>query len=133
MDATGEGTLLQWRYQERYYQGTTGTRGSKFLLCVHPPGHHAGKKEWSQGRVMRGFRPDTVYTSAVFDSLQSAADLLHLRFLNMTGIFRERSDGTLYYSVDPHWTSRGHAVAADTLSAFLLSSGLLPSGRGAGQ
>ena len=47
------------------------------------------------------------------------------RYLDMTPAFKRCSDGTLYFAEDPHWTSRGHKVAADTLQIFLKQHGLL--------
>ena len=134
--ATGAGTLSQWRSHEIYYPPTARyvlladelcrSLGARFVLCVEPPGHHVGTREWQRGRLTRGFRSDSVYSSSVYDSLSALARLRSIPYLNMLDAFRRHSDGTLYFAMDPHWTSRGHAVAADTLERFLTVAGLLP-------
>ncbi len=51
-----------------------------------------------------------------------------LRFLDLLpAVSQAQADGgRLYFPADGHWTSAGHAFAADQIATYLTSSGLLP-------
>jgi hypothetical protein len=128
MDSTDEYWGPWFAASQRYLRMTIDTlraTGIPYVLCTYPYGIQVGPAEWQEGRKVYGFGPG-VYESAIFPSLNQFAREEQVPFLNMTLAFRKRSDGTLYYRYDPHWTPRGHAVAADTLLCFLRDQGLLP-------
>ena len=99
-------------------------RNISFILLGYPYGHQVSPKEWIEGRKLLGIKSE-VYDPIVLDSLDSFAKENGISFLNMTDAFRLHSNGNLYYSVDVHWTSAGHAVAADTLFRFLIDKNLV--------
>jgi hypothetical protein len=95
-----------------------------FLLVVYPWGHQVSASEWVEGRKLFGLKPKT-YNSAIFGSLELFAHETSISFLNMTPAFRRRSNGSLYFSIDEHWTNEGHRVAAETLARFLIETDLI--------
>jgi hypothetical protein len=99
--------------------------GIRFVLTVHPRGHQVSTREWTKGRDYWSIPLRLYKNSAIFPSLEKFAHEASIPFLNMTATFRARSDGHLFYQIDDHWTSEGHAVAADTLCAFLRNGGFL--------
>lgn len=126
-----DSTLTYWEpffKQSQFYISLTAdtlrSLGIPYVLCVYPYGCQVSSMEWKEGRFRAGIGPG-VYNSAIFRSMKHFADQQGYPYLDMTQAFRQRSDGSLYFAVDPHWTSRGHRVAADTLRAFLDRTGLI--------
>jgi hypothetical protein len=101
------------------------SRGITFVLATHPRGHQVNRYEWADGRKYSGLDSSTP-NSAIFRSLQVFAKGQSMPFLDMTLAFRAHSKGDLFFPYDGHWTSSGHAVAADTLYDFLARNRLIP-------
>ncbi|MBM2841785.1 MAG: uncharacterized protein HW412_2313 [Bacteroidetes bacterium] len=102
------------------------SNGITFVLVTYPRGHQVNPVEWTVGRKYSGLDSLTP-NSAIFASLQLFAQTNAISFLNMTPTFRSHSKGDLYYPYDGHWTSAGHALAAEKLYEFLISNHLLPN------
>ena len=126
-----DSTLRYWepffKKSQQYISLTSDTLrslGIPYLLCIYPYGCQVSPREWKEGRSRAGIGPG-VYNSAIFRSMKEFAMAKGLHYLDMTPAFKRCSDGTLYFAEDPHWTSRGHKVAADTLQIFLKQHGLL--------
>jgi len=126
-----DSTLTYWepffRTSQYYISLTADTLrslGIPYLLCTYPYGCQVSALEWKDGRQRAGIGPG-VYNSSIFRSMKGFADAKGLHYLDMTPAFKRRSDGSLYFAKDPHWTSRGHKVAADTLRIYLEQHGFL--------
>ncbi|HEY4643525.1 MAG TPA: hypothetical protein VIH68_02295 [Bacteroidota bacterium] len=64
---------------------------------------------------------DQTDLSAVADSLSKFAAANQIRFLDLRQHIMQSGGRDLYYPLDRHLTSRGHAVAAKVFSDKLLS------------
>lgn len=95
-----------------------------FALAILPRGHQISSLEWTNGRNFWKLG-DKVYTGRIFDHLEHFSQEHHVTYLDMTPSFRRRSKGDLCFRTDTHWTSAGHAVAADTLYQFLREHDLI--------
>jgi len=60
--------------------------------------------------------------------LAAIAERQGLRYLDLLPAIRQAHDATggLYYPADGHWTSAGHAFAAEQIADYLAASGLTP-------
>lgn len=132
LDSTGHRWDEDFERSERYVElafNLCRARGIPFLLVVYPRGNQVSPLEWSEGRKHWNLE-STQYNSVIFRSLRSFADRKRIPYLDMTGAFRRASAGDLYFSLDDHWTVKGHKVAADTLYQFI-SSQMSPLSSGA--
>jgi len=129
IDSTDDGWAPYFRASQNYVKFCADTLravGIPYVLCTYPYGIQVGPLEWKEGRKAYGFGPG-VYRSAIFPSLERFARKEGVPFLNMTAAFQARSNGSLYFRYDPHWTAEGHRVAADTLLEFLREHIGIPS------
>jgi len=98
-------------------------RGILFRLITYPYGHQASASEWLKGRAEYDIGPGR-YDSFIFEKLEAFAVKEGIPYLDMTPAFRRSGVGQLYFAFDGHWTTRGHAVVADTLARFLRATGI---------
>jgi hypothetical protein len=128
LDSTEEYWAPYFEASQKYLKlcaDTLRSLGITFVLCTYPYGIQVSPEEWKDGRMAYGFGSG-IYRSAIFQSLEKFAQIEGVPFVNMTAAFKARSDGSLYFRYDPHWTSRGHRVAADTLFTYLQKHHWLP-------
>jgi hypothetical protein len=65
--------------------------------------------------------------------LAAIAERQGLRLLDLLPAIQQAqaSGARLYFPADGHWTSAGHAFAAEQIAAYLAAAGLTPSGAAA--
>lgn len=68
-------------------------------------------------------RPERV--RAEVSLLESHCLALGVHFFDLTPYLKKNNPG-IYFTVDDHWTSKGHRVAAEAIAGFLKDRGLLP-------
>ncbi len=114
-----------WRLTERLISDLAGevTAGGGRLALVYVP-HKAEVHDEAWAKLCRRFRwnADTADRRAVAARFLAIAARLELPALDLTAAMRAaaaRADP--YYGFDPHWNARGHAVATDATTEFLLS------------
>jgi len=91
-----------------------------FAVVVYPWGHQVNNFEWDIGR--RGFNIPSDYTAPpdVADTIIVELEKRGIATLNLFPVFRNYVDGErLYFHKDMHWTKEGHALAAQSIAAFL--------------
>jgi hypothetical protein len=123
IDTSSERWAPRIEDSERYIglvADTLRVRGIPFLLCVHPHGHQISSREWVKGRKAHGIPDGDFRNSMIFAHLEKFSGLKGIPYLDISNALRSRSDGTLYYSWDGHWTNKGNRIAADTMAAYLL-------------
>lgn len=85
--------------------------GARLLTVTYPYGHQVAVDEWEAGRQHYGFARDKVYPATPGERVERWGEETGTPVLNLFPVFRERSDGVLYFPYDGHFTPEAHVLA----------------------
>ncbi|HET7292745.1 MAG TPA: hypothetical protein VFM88_09980 [Vicinamibacteria bacterium] len=102
--------------------------GARLLLLLIPFRGQVEPQEWQEFLRTHDVREEDLDLEKPQDLVKRWADSEGVQALDLLPALRRAREegGEVYYRRDPHWTARGHAVAAEQILAELRSSGLLP-------
>jgi len=96
-------------------------RDIPFVIVSYPWAVEVGPFEWSKGRAGWGFESGRVYDQPkVVDFLRGFSYDRGIPFINLHQDFKDSNVHPLYYDFDGHFTSKGHALMAESLFPKLL-------------
>jgi hypothetical protein len=109
-----------WALSHRYLlliRDTVIARGADFWVTVYPYGLQVGEHEWHSGRQYWGFLPDTLYSTAPQQAMETFCIRNNITVLNLCEDFlkEHRSVASLYLDYNGHWRPAGHTVVARRL------------------
>ena len=96
-----------------------------FILNLYPYAVQISPDEWSLGRHLFGFSPDTVYSDAPQQKLKKYAEKNDIIYVEMLEPFQESSIFPLYFPYDGHINREGHKLAANVLFSALVEDGII--------
>jgi hypothetical protein len=100
-------------------------RGDTLVVAVAPPAFVVHEERLASTFEVVGLDPATATPNAPGEAVRATLDRLGIRACDLTPDLRAAagSGDALYFTYDGHWTARGHAVVADTLTRCLESDG----------
>jgi hypothetical protein len=105
-----------------------GAHQAKLAVLVVPTAEQVDQGRWAQARKRHGLRDEDVDLERPQRIVGECARKHGLAVIDLLPALRKASAerARLYYRSDPHWTARGHAVAAGEALAQLRAQGLMP-------
>lgn len=100
-------------------------KGSSVAFFTYPHGMQVDGKQWSRGRLTRGFRRGFVYSSRSLDDFVLFGRELDVPSVSLLSDFVKNKGEVMYLKYDGHFNKLGHMVAAEGLFNFLVSSNLI--------
>lgn len=97
-----------------------------FILCMIPDRIQVVKRHRDFIMGYYGLNPDDYDFARPHALLADFCSREKITYLDMMPVFlNNREADTLYLKRDPHWSARGHSLAAETVSAFISENKLL--------
>ena len=103
--------------------------GARFALVVAPRFHHWNPEECPDNWESDLYALDEPHQYEYFRFFREARGHVGFPIHDLLPVFRETDEFPLVFRWDPHWNERGHALVADSLSRYVLASGLLEASR----
>jgi SGNH hydrolase-like domain, acetyltransferase AlgX len=102
-------------------------RGTALVVVVIPTAAQVEDERWQDVRRRHGLRAEDFDLEKPQRRLRAFAEASGLPLVDLLPTLRAaaRSGPHLYYATDPHWTARGHEVAAEEIAARVEALGLL--------
>ena len=96
-----------------------------FILNLYPYAVQISPDEWSLGKHLFGFDPDTVHSDAPQQKLKKYAAENGIIYVEMLEPFKESDTFPLYFPYDGHINRDGHALAAEVLYDSLVQEEII--------
>lgn len=108
--------------------GWSRAHGARFAVAVVPAASQVDAARWRAARERHSLRADDFDLEKPQRLLGAMGAADGYAVVDLLPALRAaaRDGEPLYFARDPHWTARGHAVAADAVLAALRERGLLP-------
>ncbi len=101
-------------------------RGARLVVVYVPSAFEVDDRAWDLTRLVYGMNEPAWRRSAVAERLTNAGRRRGLAVVDPSAALREaQRGGATYFTLDHHWTPRGHGAAAKAVAAFLRAGGYL--------
>lgn len=102
------------------------TRQARLVVAYVPAAFEVDDRAWELTQLAYGLSEPEWRRSVVAERVVNAGAKRGLAVLDLSPALRAaQAGGAAYFALDHHWTSRGHAAAADAVAAYLRERGYL--------